>query len=181
MCPALSGWAGEEGRSVAVLEQCSDTRPGVDLGTFSSPACSQPSLPPPPPGVLQLASLQAQVKSETQGSDHRHSGGVSVCKCVREHERQDVWHIHVPARSCVCLWVCTCVCVQVCIALWCMCKHTCISFLKTMCLAASGLSRILYGLPLLRAASLAELGLRGCSVQAQLSQGTWDPSFLTRD
>lgn len=57
MCPALSGWAGEEGRSVAVLEQCSDTRSRVDLGTFSSPACSQPSLPPPPPGVLQVASL----------------------------------------------------------------------------------------------------------------------------
>lgn len=56
-CPALSGWAGEEGQSVAVLEQCSDTWSGVDLGTFSSPAGSRPSPPPPPPGVLQVASL----------------------------------------------------------------------------------------------------------------------------
>ena len=42
--------------------------------------------------------------------------------------------------------VCACgyahVCVQACIALRCMRKHTCISFLKNMCLAAWGLSCI---------------------------------------
>lgn len=43
---ALRGGAGEEGRSLAILEQCSDTRSGVDMGTFSSPACP---LPPPTP------------------------------------------------------------------------------------------------------------------------------------
>lgn len=43
-------------------------------------------LAPRPPGGLQVASLRAQAKSEAQGSDHRRSGGVSVCKCVREHE-----------------------------------------------------------------------------------------------
>lgn len=37
-------------------------------------------------GGLQVASLRAQVKSETQGSDHRHPSGMSVCKRVHEHE-----------------------------------------------------------------------------------------------
>ena len=83
---ALRRGAGEAGWSLAVLEQCSDMRSGVDLGTFSSPACPLPSLPFLLPGVLQVTLLRAQVKSETQGSDHRHPGGTSVCKRVHEHE-----------------------------------------------------------------------------------------------
>ena len=55
-CPALRGWTGEEGQSLAVLEQCSDMQSGVDLGIFSSPACPRPSPCPPssrgPPGGL---------------------------------------------------------------------------------------------------------------------------------
>ena len=56
MRPALRGWTGEEGQSLAVLEQCSDMQSAVDLGAFSSPACPRPSPRPPssrgPPGGL---------------------------------------------------------------------------------------------------------------------------------
>ena len=96
---------------------------------------------------LQVAPLGAHVTSETQDSDHRHTGGVSVCECVHVCVSMVGRVVHTCAHVFVCVLVrmhktaCEFVqvsraCVSMCVSLF-TCVHVgervCIAHVRAFC------------------------------------------------